>query len=141
MQLGHPRRQLLSRSLRWYSARTAPENSRSDAIASSGAPVSPRLKRPSASTFEGINIRTPCLPQFQWFLIPISPLLLENVVIPTKSASQSFHKRTNRPCTRVLMNAFPLFTHKQNFYFYDSTVQRPQRSISRWTSPGSTRTQ
>ncbi|KAH9988946.1 hypothetical protein BJV77DRAFT_719361 [Russula vinacea] len=37
----------------------------------------PRLKRPSASTFEGIDI--------------------QNVVVPTKSASQSFYNRTNRP--------------------------------------------
>ena len=57
MQLCHTHRQLLSRStLRWYSVGTS-----SDAIAASDVQVPPRLKRPVASTFGGINIRTSCL--------------------------------------------------------------------------------
>lgn len=62
MQLGHSHRQLLSRcTLRWYSAGTVPTNKSSDATAASGTTPPSRLKRPLASTFGGIDIRTPCL--------------------------------------------------------------------------------
>lgn len=54
MQLCHTHRQLLSRCIsRWYSAGTG-----SDTIAPSDVQVPPRLKRPVASSFGGINIRT-----------------------------------------------------------------------------------
>ena len=61
MQLGHAQaqRQLLSRcSLRWYSVGTLPANNSPGAAAVSATPVPPRLKRPLASSFGGINIRT-----------------------------------------------------------------------------------
>jgi hypothetical protein len=73
MQLSHSHRQLLSRcSLRWYSV---PASNSSDATAASGTLVPSRLKRPFASSFGGIDIRTPHLlasPILKWFLIPVS---------------------------------------------------------------------
>lgn len=73
MQLCHTHRQLLSRcTLRWYSVGTS-----SDTIAASDVQVPARLKRPVASTFGGIDIRTSRLLysslQFLIVFIPISP--------------------------------------------------------------------
>jgi hypothetical protein len=69
MQLCHTHRQLLSRcTLRWYSVGTS-----SDTVATSNGQVPPRLKRPLASTFGGINIRTSRLlvsPNFNRFHSP-----------------------------------------------------------------------
>jgi len=64
MQLGHAQRQLLSRrcTLRWYSAGAAPTSNASDPAAASGTPVPPRLKRPLADNFGGINIQNVVMP-------------------------------------------------------------------------------
>lgn len=59
MQLRQAQRQLLSRcTLRYYSAGAVSGNSASDVVAAAGTSVSPRLKRPLASSFGGISIRT-----------------------------------------------------------------------------------
>jgi hypothetical protein len=75
MQLCHTHRQLLSRCiLRWYSAGTG-----SDTISASDVQVPPRLKRPVASSFGGINIRTsrPLASPISISIvfIPISPII------------------------------------------------------------------
>ncbi|KAH9980503.1 hypothetical protein BJV74DRAFT_104207 [Russula compacta] len=83
MQLRHAQRRLLSRcTLRSYSVGAAPANGTSDAdaIAASDAPVPPRLRRPLASSFGGINIK--------------------NVAVPTQSKSQRPRSGTNRPYSR-----------------------------------------
>ncbi|KAI0281272.1 hypothetical protein BGY98DRAFT_228542 [Russula aff. rugulosa BPL654] len=73
MQLCHTHRQLLSRCiLRWYSAGTG-----SDVISASDLQVPPRLKRPVASSFGGINI--------------------QNVVVPTRSVSHNYRNKTKNP--------------------------------------------
>lgn len=98
MQLCHTHRQLLSRcTLRWYSIGTS-----SDAIAASDVQVPARLKRPVASTFGGINIRTSRLLVFHFnrFHSPF-PFFLENVVVPTQPVSHKFGNKTEKPCTRV----------------------------------------
>ena len=102
MQLCHTHRQLLSRcSLRWYSVGTS-----SDTTAASDVQVPPRLKRPVASTFGGINIRTSRLHVFPILLvfIPINPHIIlkkmswclrnhVSLVTKRKNPVRVFHER------------------------------------------------
>lgn len=90
MHVCHTHRQLLSRcTLRWYSVGP------SSAVAASEVQAPSRLKRPSASTFGGINIRTSRL-----FVSPnlivsfLTFFFLENVVVP-------FRNKAKNSCTCV----------------------------------------